>query len=200
MGQHIGQIQLVVHIKLMSISGCNTIGVGTLGAVWSVDPKKPSNCNPGLECNKDTATCTAIPNYCDTTSDCNYGGLTCDTTNKRCICSKVGFLCGENSVCTPTTTCGGIPTKFNVNPTNYPNACVLMKGDCTDASIQSSFGGKNAIEASMSGKESGLYILSTTDGASAQALADPSDIPGDTWGAAKALCYYDYTKPAKNAR
>ena len=198
----IGQVHTAVSNKLMSISGCDAIEDGSLGAVCCADPTQPSknNCKPGSTCNKDTATCTAIPNYCDTPSDCKFGGLTCDTPNKRCICSKVGFLCGENSVCTPTTTCGGIPTKFNVNPTKYPNACVLMKGDCTDASIQSSFGGKNAIEASMSGKESGLYILSTTDGASAQALADPSDIPGDTWGAAKALCYYDYTKPAKNAR
>lgn len=188
----------MAHIKLMSISGCTAIGDGTAGAVCSLEN---SNCKAGFTCDPNTVKCTAIPNYCEQTPDCKFSGLTCDTTNKLCVCSKIGYACSNNSVCTPTsTTCGGIPAKFTINPTKYPNACGLMKGDCTDASIQSSFGGKDAIASSMLGKESGLYILATTDGTSAQALADPSDITGDNWPATKALCYYDYTKPTKNAR
>lgn len=75
-----------------------------------------------------------------------------------------------------------------------------MKGDCTDASIQSQFGGSDAIANSMTGKETGLYILRTTDNLSATALADPSDITTDQWPGTLALCYYDYKKksPVKN--
>ena len=198
MGQHIGHIQTVVYIKLMSISGCSKIGGGGEGAVCSLDPALASNCILGLTCDPNTATCTKIPNYCTKDPDCKYSGLKCDTTKNLCVCDKIGRLCSDDSVCMPQ--CGGIPQPFSITSDKYPQTCFEMKGSCDNTSIQGDFGGQAKITAAMQGLETGKYILYTTDGqtVTAKALKDwTDDLPGTT--PQSAVCYYDYTKPAKKA-
>ena len=83
-------------------------------------------CPQNSTCDQQTAQCEKGTNYCTQDVDCQgsdkkYMGLTCDTTNNVCKCTKTGYLCTDTTVCVASPGPAPAPT-----PTPWPQAFVPL--------------------------------------------------------------------------